>query len=160
MKLDSSKTIINSKIKLFAVTVLFLAYIILSYATKHFKLTLFGWSDTVWTIIFVSIWTFILLLPTILNYQYISYSDDDEFIVFRYFKSGIFSGRKNSVEIEKKTFAGYKTEKQLMGLSLSITLYQNLEKGVAKYPPIYISALNKEQRTIIFNSLNQYSSKS
>jgi len=159
MKLDNSKTIISSKIKLFAVTVFFSAHIILS-ATKLFELTLFGWSSMVWTIIFVSIWIFIVLLPMILNYQFISYSDDDEFIVFRYFKSGIFGGRKNSIEIEKKTFAGYKTEKQLMGLSLSITLYQNLEKGIAKYPPIYISALNKEQRAMIFRSLNQYSPKS
>ena len=160
MKLDNSKTIISSRIKLFAVTVLFLVYITLSYATKLFKLTLFGWSDTVWTIIFVSIWIFIVLLPMMLNYQLISYSDDDELIVFRYFSSSIFGGRKNSIEIEKKTFAGYKTEKQLMGLSLSITLYQNLEKGIAKYPPIYISALSKKERAIIFRSLNQYSPKS
>jgi len=159
MKLDNSKTIISSRIKLFAVTVLFLAYIIMSYAAKIFKLTLFGWSDTLWTIILAAIWIFIALLPMILNHQYVSYSDDDETIVFRYFTSGIVGGRKNSIEIEKRTFAGYKTEKQLWGLSLSITLYQNLEKGIAKYPPIHISALTKKERAKIFKSLNQYSPK-
>ena len=159
MKLDNSKTIISSRIKLFAVTVLFLAYIIMSYAAKIFKLTLFGWSDTLWTIILATIWIFIALLPMILNHQYVSYSDDDETIVFRYFTSGIVGGRKNSIEIEKRTFAGYKTEKQLWGLSLSITLYQNLEKGIAKYPPIHISALTKKERAKIFKSLNQYSPK-
>ena len=160
MKLDNSKTIISSRIKLFAVTVLFLAYMALSYVAKSFKITLFGWSDTVWTIIFAAIWIFIAFLPMILKHQYISYSDDDELIVFRFFTSGIFGGRKNSIEIEKKTFAGYETNKQLMGLSLSITLYQKIEKGVAKYPPIHISALSKEEKTKIFSSLNKYVSKS
>ena len=159
MKLDNSKTIISSRIKLFAVTVLFLAYIILSYVAKSLKLTLFGWSDTVWTIIFAAIWVFIAFLPMILKHQYVSYSDDDELIVFRYFSSGIFGGRKNYIEIEKKTFAGYEAKKQLIGLSLSITLYQNFETGIAKYPPIYISALSKKERAKIFRSLNQYSPK-
>jgi len=160
MKLDNSKTIISSRIKLFAVTVLFLAYLILTYFTKLFKLTLFGWSHDIWTIIFAAIWIFIALLPMMLNHQYINYSDDDEFIVFRYFTSGIFGGRKNSIEIEKRTFAGYKIEKQLLGLSLSITLYQNTKKGIAQYPPIHITALKKEERAKIFRSLNLFSSKS
>ncbi|HBH83291.1 MAG: hypothetical protein A2X05_13585 [Bacteroidetes bacterium GWE2_41_25] len=156
MKLDNSKTIISFRIKLFAVTVLFLAYIILSYAAKMFKLTLFGMSDTFWTIILAAIWLFVALLPMFLNYQYVSYSDEGDTIIFRYFTSGIVGGKKNSVEIDKRTFAGYKTEKKLFGLVWSITLYQNFKEGVAKYPTIYISALKKEERSKIIRSLNLY----
>jgi hypothetical protein len=94
-----------------------------------------------------------------LNYQYVNYSDEGESIVFRYFTSGIFGGKKNSVEIDKRTFAGYKTEKKLFGLIMSITLYQNFREGVAKYPPIFISALNKEEKSKVFRSLNLYSPK-
>ena len=160
MKLDNSKTIIRSRIRLFIVTVLFLAYMILSYVASLFKFTLFGWSHDIWTIVFATIWVFVAFYPVILNHQYINYSDDDDSIVFRYFVSGAFGGRKNSIEIEKRTFAGYKTEKQLMGLLLSITLYQKLKKGIAHYPPIYITALNKEERAKVFKSLNRYSPKS
>jgi hypothetical protein len=156
MKLDNSKAIISFRIRLFAVTVLYLGYIILSYAAKAFKLTLFGWSDTVWTILFAAIWLFIALIPMFLNYQYIRYSDEGESITFRYFTSGIVGGKKNSVEIDKRSFAGYKTEKKLFGLVTGITLYQNFKEGVAKYPPIYISALNKEEKAKVFRSLNQY----
>ena len=158
MKLNNNKTLINLRITLFAVTVLFLAYIILTYATKFFKFNLWGWSDMVWTIIFAIIWIFIAYFPAMFNHQYISYSDDDELIVFR-FASGIFGERKNSIEIEKKTFAGYKTEKRFMGLSLSITLYQNVKEGIAKYPPVYITAISKAERAKIFSSLNQFSPK-
>jgi hypothetical protein len=156
MKLDNSRTIISFRIKLFGVTVLFLAYIIMSYAAKFFKLTLFGLSDTFWTIIFAAIWLFIAFIPLFLNYQYVNYSDEGETIIFRYFTSGIFGGKKNSVEIDKKTFAGYKTENRLFGLVRSITLFQHFKEGVAKYPPIYISALNREERSKIFRSLNLY----
>ena len=159
MKLDNSKTIISFRIKLFFVTVLFLTYIILSYSAKVFKLTLFGWSDTVWTIMLAAIWLFIAFIPMIINYHYVSYSDDDESIVFRYFSAGIVGGRKNSVEIDKRTFAGYKTDKKLFGLIRTITLYQHFREGVAKYPPIYISALNKEERSKIVRSLNLYAPK-
>jgi hypothetical protein len=154
MKLDNSKTIISFRIKLFSVTVLFLAYIIMSYAAKMFKLTLFGMSDTFWTIILAAIWLFIAFIPMFLNYQYVNYSDEGETIIFRYFTSGLVGGKKNSIEIDKRTFAGYKTEKKLFGLVWSVTLFQNFKEGVAKYPPVYISALNKEQRSKILRSLN------
>ena len=156
MKLDNSKTIIGFRIKLFAVTVLFLVYIALSYAAKMFKLTLLGMSDTFWTIIFAAIWLFVAFIPMFLNYQYVSYSDEGNAIIFRYFTSGIVGGKKNSVEIDKRTFAGYKTKKKLFGLIRSITLYQHFKEGIAKYPPIYISALNKEERSKVFRSLNLY----
>jgi hypothetical protein len=159
MKLDNSKALISFRIKLFAVTVLFLTYIVLSYVAKLFKLTLFGMSDTFWTIIFAAVWVFVALLPMFLNYQYVSYSDDGESIVFRYFMSGMIGGKKNSVEIDKKAFAGYKTEKKLFGLIHSITLYQHFREGVAKYPPIYISALSREERSKVFRSLNLYAPK-
>jgi len=159
MKLDNSKALISFRIKLFAVTVLFLTYIVLSYVAKFFKLTLFGMSDTFWTTIFAVVWLFVALLPMFLNHQYVSYSDDGESIVFRYFMSGMIAGKKNSVEINKNAFAGYKTDKKLFGLICSITLYQHFREGVAKYPPIYISALSREERSKIFRSLNLYAPK-
>lgn len=159
MKLDNSKAIISFRIRLFAVTVLYLGYIILSYAAKTFKLTLFGLSDTAWTILFAAIWLFVALLPMFLNYQFVSYSDEGETITFRYFTAGIVGGKKNSVEIDKRTFAGYKTEKKLFGLVTSIILFQYFKEGVAKYPPIFISAMGKEERAKVLRSLNLYTPK-
>jgi hypothetical protein len=132
---------------------------VMTYMAKLFTLTLFGWSDTVWTVIIAAIWILIAFIPAMLHYQYVSYSDDGELIVFRYFNAGIAGGRKNSIEISKKTFAGYKTETRLWGLSMSITLYQNVNNGTAKYSPVHISALGRQERSKIFRSLNRYSSE-
>jgi len=156
MTFDNSKTIIGVRIKLFAATVLFLVYVALAYAAKLIKFPLFGLSDTAWTLILVAIYLVVAFLPMVLNYQFVFFSDEGEKLIIRYFTSGIIGGRKNSVEISKRAFAGYKTESKYFGLVKSIILLQQMGQGVAKYPPIYITALSKEQRARLYASLNAY----
>lgn len=156
MTFDNSKTIISLRIKIFGVTILLIAYFILSYAAKIVKFPLLGMSDTAWTIILVAIWLFIAFIPMYLNYQFVSYSDEEETIVFRYFTTGLVGGKKNSVVIAKRTFSGYRIESRFFGLIQSITLFQQINQGVAKYPPVYISALNKDEKAKLLRSLNLY----
>ena len=77
-------------------------------------------------------------------------------IIFRYYTTGLFSGKKNSVEIEKRTFSGFTIDKTFFGLIQSITLYQRLKEGVAKYPPIFISALKRRIKRAYSESLTSY----
>jgi len=142
------------RIELFVTSIILLSFVILSYFTRILKFPLIGLSEIAWTIILVSIWLFIVFLPIILNYQFISYSDDGEKIVFRYFSSGVFGGKKNSVEIDKRSFSGYKIESKLFGLLHTITLFQQYKEGVAKYPSFYISALTRKEREKVIGSLN------
>ncbi|HUU99337.1 MAG TPA: hypothetical protein VMW32_00100 [Bacteroidales bacterium] len=160
MTFDNSKTIINIRIRLFAATVLFLGFIVLTYAAKLIKYPVLGLSDTAWTLIFTAAYLVVVFLPMYLSYQFIRFSDDSDKIVFRYFNAGIVGGRKNSVEISKKSFSGYKVDKKLFGLIQSITLFQRTQEGVAKYPPIYISALTREEKNKVFRALNILSRKS
>jgi len=156
MTLDNSRTIISLRIKLFVATVVFLVFIVLTYVAKMIKYPLLGMSETAWTLILVGIYLFIVFLPMVLNYQYLFYSDDSEKIVFRYYTTGIFGGKKNSVEIDKQSFSGYKIKSGFFGLSRSITLYQQFKEGVAEYPPVYLSALPRKERTKVIRSLNLY----
>ena len=156
MTFDNSRTIISLRIKLFAATVIFLAYIALTYAARLIKFPLLGLSETAWTVILTVCYLVVVFIPMYLSYQFIHFSDDGENIVFRYFNSGIVGGKKNSVEIDKRTFSGYKVDSKLFGLIQSLTLFQRLKGGVAKYPPIYISALNKEEKAKVIRSLNSY----
>jgi hypothetical protein len=156
MTFDNSKTIISLRIKLFGATIVFLAYIALTYVAKMIKYPLLGMSDTAWTLILVGIYFVIAFLPMFLSYQYIFFSDEDENIIIRYFSAGIVGGKKNSVEINKKSFSGYKIHSSFFGLIKSITLFQKFNAGVAKYPPVYISALNKEELAKVIRSLNLY----
>ena len=156
MTFDNSKTIISFRIKLFVATVLILAYIVLAYIAKVIKFPLFGMSDTAWTLFLVAIYLVIAFLPMFLNYQFVFFSDEGDKIIFRYFNAGIIGGKKNSIEINKRTFSGYKTEKDLLGLRVSIILFQKVNAGIAKYPPVHIGALSREQRNKVFRTLNKY----
>jgi hypothetical protein len=159
MTFDNSKTIIKFRIRLFFVTILALAWLAMVYIIKLIKFPLLGIEDGIWTLVVVSIWVIVAFLPMILNYQFIFFSDDGENIVFRFFNAGIVGGKKNSVEISKRTFAGYTTESQVLGLSKSIILFQQVGQKTAKYPPIYISALTHEQRRKVLQALAQYAPK-
>lgn len=156
MTFDNSRTIISLRIKLFGATVLVLAYLTLAYVGKLIKFPILGMSDIVWTLILIGLWLVLAILPVFLNYQFISFSDEEDYIVFRYFTAGIIGGKKNSVEINKTSFSGFKIETRFFGLIQSIILFQKFQQGIAKYPPIYISALKREEKAKIIKSLNLY----
>ena len=159
MTFDNSKTIISLRIKLFGATVIILAFIVLTYIAKMIKYPLLGMSDSAWTLILVCLYFAYAFFPMVMNYQYIYFSDEGENIVFRYFTAGIIGGRKNSIEINKNSYSGYKSEGRFFGLIQSITLYQKFQEGVARYPSVYISALSKAERSKLFRALNQLTAR-
>jgi hypothetical protein len=159
MTFDNSKTIIGLRIKLFFVTILLIAWLIVAFIAKMIDFPLLGMSETFYTLILVGIWLVFLFMPMIRNVQFVFFTDEGENIVFRYFFAGMVGGKKNSISITKKTFAGYEIEKKYFGLSTSIILFQKIGQGIAKYPPIYITALNSEQRKKMLLLLNKYSPK-
>ena len=156
MTFDNSKRIINLRITFFLATILLLAYLALAYVAKLIRFPLLGMNDTVCTLILVIIWVVLTFMPMFLNYQYISFSDDGDKIIFRYYTSGFFSGKKNSVEIDKRSFSGYSVKSSFFALIQSIILYQKFAEGEAKYPPIYLSALSQEQRAKVIRSLKVF----
>lgn len=156
MTFDNSRTIINLRIKLFGATVVVLAYLAIAYVGKLIKFPILGLSDIIWTVILIGFWLILALMPIFLNYQFISFSDEEDYIVFRYFTAGILGGKKNSVEIKKTTFSGFKIETRFFGLIQSIILFQKFQQGIATYPPIYISALKREEKAKVIKSLNLY----
>jgi hypothetical protein len=153
MTLDNSKTIISGRIRLFTATVLLLGYMALAYVADIIRFPIIGMNETVVTLILVGIYLVIAFYPMVLNHQYISYSDEEDRIIFRYFNAGIIGGKKNSVEIKKIDFAGYRRDRKFFGRIQSITLFHQLPQGVAKYPPVYISNLTPKERAKILNSL-------
>jgi hypothetical protein len=160
MTFDNSKTIISIRIKLFFATVILLAWVAVVYVAGLIKSPILGLDDSIWTLLLVIIWIIIAFLPMILNYQFVFYSDDGNDIVFRFFSSGIVGGKKNSIEINKGTFAGFKIESKYFGLSKSIILFQKLVQGVAKFPPIYISAISKDQQAKLIHALSHFGPQS
>ena len=102
------------------------------------------------TVIIVGLYILTIIFNVIRDFNYIYFSDDSEKIVFRYFSLSIFTQKKSSIEIPKSSFAGYKIERSLIGLIEKIVLLQQLERKIARYPSVSITATNSgRDRTII-----------
>jgi len=156
MTLNNSKSVINLKIIRRTSIILFLAFALLAYVARVIRFPLLGINQTVWTVFILVLFLFIMFFPYLLNYQYIYFSDEGETIIFRYFTAGLFEGKKNSIEINKKTFSGFALEKKFFGLVQSVTLYQKLRQGIATYPPVYISSLKRDDRAKALKSIGSY----
>ena len=154
MTLNNSKSVINLKIIRRTAIILFLAFVLLGYIAKVIKFPLIGINQTIWTLFVLVLFIAIMFLPALLKFQYINFSDEGDTIIFRYYTAGIIEGKKNSIEINKRTFSGFSLETRFLGLIQSLTLYQQLQQGVATYPPVYISSLKRDKREKIIKSLN------
>jgi hypothetical protein len=154
--LNNSKSVINLKIIRRTAIILFLAFVLLAYIARVIKFPLLGINQTIWTVFILVLFIFIVFFPSLLEYQYIYFSDEGETIIFRYYTAGLFEGKKNSIEINKKTFSGFTLEKKFFGLVRSVTLYQKLNQGIATYPPVYISSLKRGERARVLKSLNSF----
>ena len=154
MTLNNSKSVINLKIIRRTAIILFLAFVLLGYIAKVIKFPLIGINQTIWTLFVLVLFIAIMFLPALLKFQYINFSDEGDTIIFRYYTAGIIEGKKNSIEINKRTFSGFSLETRFLGLIQSLTLYQQLQQGVATYPPVYISSLKRDEREKIIKSLN------
>jgi hypothetical protein len=57
----------------------------------------------------------------------------------------IFSAKHKSIEIPLADFIGFEITTSFNGLKKGLVLFQKMKGKKAKYPPISISALKKEQ---------------
>ncbi|MEN8156512.1 MAG: hypothetical protein ABFS10_06150 [Bacteroidota bacterium] len=88
--------------------------------------------------------------------HFVHYSDQGEMIILRYYPLSLFTSRKNSIEIPKQQFVKYELRPFFMGEYQKIVLYQNFRNRVVSYPPISLSAVDKDDISKILASLQKY----
>ena len=91
--------------------------------------------------------------------NFIIYKETDDRVIVRYYPLHPFHDKFKSIEISKKTFSHFELKKCRLGLREDLFLFQMSAKGLAKYPGISLSALSKEQRNEVLESLSKYSKK-
>jgi len=113
-------------------------------------------------------WYYLVLFITILlgiflyswhkqNFTYIRYSDNDNFIEFKYYHIVLVSPKRKMIRIKQNLFAKFETEKQ--GKKEQLYIYQKTKTGLFKYPAINLSAMNEEDRKKLKVNLLKYASQ-
>ena len=103
------------------------------------------------TIIFVVTYIFV----SIRSYQFIYYSDEGDFIIFRYFKIIPTTLVHSSIEIKKNSLSKYELKKSFFNLREEIIFSQKTKRGIAKFPPVSIAILDQKQKEYLIKSLNK-----
>jgi hypothetical protein len=155
MEIDIQRTILKKYIRAFIFTVLIVVLISVLLITYLYEDQLFGLTKYHLSIIFASLYVLFMVLNILRQFHYIYFSDAGDRIILRYFPMGLFTSRKNSIEIGKNEFAGYEVKKQMFGLREKLILKAKTGKGLAKYPPVSISALDSKEKENLFKALDR-----
>ena len=157
MKLDNQRNIYRIWLRKMVFTILFTAAVIVVMFVVPFEEDGEG-LNKYHLIIAISVVFIILSVIGIYRNPYYFYFDDrHDTLVFRYYPSALFNSRKNSVQIPKQNFVKYETQKFFMGREEKLILHQHFRNKVAKYPPISLSAVDKEDVVKLKKALDHYS---
>jgi hypothetical protein len=155
MIIDLEKTILL-KTKGKFIALILLVVIICALLFIPFRINLIkGLDNTVLAIFFAVAYVLYSFYESFRNYNYIYFNNDSDRLILRFFSTGVFTKTKNSIEIPKKEFAGYKLNSFFMRYRESIVLFRKTSKGVAKYPSVSITALSNDQRSSLLDALDR-----
>jgi hypothetical protein len=105
------------------------------------------------------VYLIINLLRSMRSPYYFEFDDTTDVLILRNYPISLFNSKKNSFEIPKQHFVKYEIKKYFFGLEEKLIVYQLYRNKVAKYPPIPLSAVNREDRKKVKAALDQYSRK-
>lgn len=106
---------------------------------------------------FFSLW---YLYFRVADYQFIQFETDNGKVVLRYFKAITF-GRKSyhSIEFPQKILQNAHFENSVFGQLSDVTFFVRMQRGIAEYPTISLSALSLAERQKMQAVLLQISGK-
>lgn len=157
MILDTKGTVIRVQLRRFLQLVVFLtAFLAIMFLMKKPPSDYLGLTKYNWVLILAGLYALAVILESLLELNYIYFSDKEDRLVFRYFSMSVLSSRKRSIEIPKDKFTGYSLVKDLYGLKKKIILRQKLTKSEASYPPVSLSGLNKKELKQLLDAFDRY----
>ncbi|MDR3093995.1 MAG: hypothetical protein LBU62_05055 [Bacteroidales bacterium] len=88
-----------------------------------------------------------------MEYSYFYFSNNGKNLVFRFYSLRNLHGKPKSIEIAKLNFYKYDITTAFFDKKEYLILYQKTPKGIAKYPPISLTLLNRNQKTDLKRAL-------
>ena len=156
MKVDNQRNTYRIWLSRLVMTIVFTLAILLIVFLPWFDETEFWLTKYHVVILISSVYVIVNWINFLKRPFFVSYNDQGEMIVVRYYPVSMFTSRKHSIEIPKKQFVKYELKPFLFGTQQMLILIQNFRGKEAKYPQISLSAFEKEDREKMLQSLNKY----
>jgi len=146
MEFDNSNALFKAmKIELYAI-VLFGASIPVSFLGVY-KNDFLPLKDYQYALLIAALFFSIGIYWYGLKQYFFSLNTNTNDIVIKYFRivPKFITLKPKMIKIPKNTYVKYTIETSFFGKRKALILFQRTKKGVVKYPPIYITALNKDE---------------
>lgn len=159
MKIDNRKSLFYIWLSKLITTIVVALLGITFGLSDFFKTPVLG-IDKTW---YMTALLIVYLLYSLYNFMkrpnYVSYSDNGDKIVLRFYPVRIMNSKKNSIEIPKNHFVSWKTERFFFGMFEKLYVYAKFKSGLAKYPGISLSAVSAGDRERIKSALKSFEKK-
>ena len=156
MIFDNKKTTIRIylwKIIQASVTVVLLIGIMVS---GWFEKDVLGITKYLWIILVTLAYLILVIIARLRRLNFFYFSDEGDKILIRYYPIHPLVQKKNAVQIPKIGLAGYEINSSAGGFKKVLILRQSVKGKVANYPPIGITALNREEIDLLNKQLKKY----
>ena len=158
MKFDNEQTTIKIQMQKRIMAVISAVLVALLFFTgfDSFLVGLTGIPRWVFTILFMSFFVVFYTYHLLAASAFISYNDEENKIVLRFYQLNLFKSDKISYEIPKRDFTGFKINYKVKKFREELVLFRRYQGNIVKYPPIPISALTKSERSKLIKSLDKF----
>jgi hypothetical protein len=153
MIISNQKKAVNVRIQKVIVLLVLVIVIGLIYFTNAIPHGALGFSREQIAIAILIIVFLFFLYDYLRNYNYIYYTDTGDKFILRYYSLRPFDDKKNAIEFNKSELERFELQKTSFGLNEYLLIYRKTTRGLAKYPPISITALTGHDREKMIASL-------
>jgi hypothetical protein len=156
MVIENRKNTLRVWLVKFVATVIFTPLIMVFSFSIYFNKPVLGF-DRIWYIValcvaYLSVFVYYWLLKP----DFVFFNDQGDRIIMRYYTVRAFNKKKYAIEIPKRDFVKFESERFFFG-NERLILYQRLRNGLGKFPPVSLSAVKKTDRKRIKEALTRYS---
>lgn len=120
-----------------------------------FLLRITGIPRWIFVLLFLSFFVGFYIYHLLKASAFVSYNDDENKIVIRFYQLNLFKSDKMSYEIPKRDFTGFRITYGLRKLREDLILFRKYQGKVVKYPPVPIGALTKAERSKLIKALDK-----
>lgn len=156
MTIDNARVVVTDRKLLYLLAIGSAILILAVFVIDEYDDKVLGLSRYTYTLIIATFYVIINIYRFLLDLTYFYFSDADNKIVIRYYSLRPFMQKRRTIEIPISQFLKYSIEDSFFGQKKQLILYQTIKNKSAKYPPISISALNKDELKSLKETLKKH----
>lgn len=158
MKFDNKGDYERLRGQLAVVTIVFATLIAAGVLYDFYEQYLFPIPSWIYSLFFAVLFVLYLIYRHHKRYQIIIYDDEEapQHIILKFYSMTSFAPKYNMVKIPKNSLVKIEIQKAFYNRRDELIIYQKVKEGIAKYKPISLTGLNKQNKQLLLETLDSF----